>query len=355
MHCSEASDTLSAEKRTCLLQSVGLAIAEAKSFDDALLVVLRRICEAAGWSAGAAWVPLQGQLAVGAELTLGPVWHGGDWRLADFFSGARHRREIGFLSEVMKIRSPLHDLNFTTVIDRDPERFAAARRLGVQAAHLVPVYFGPDLLAILDFCSLEAAKIDEGMTTFIATIAAQLGLALHNKRTEQVLRQNLHILEAALDLKQMGSGTTRIADGGRLDCGEAIGKLAAGVAHDFNNILGVIIGNLDLLRPLVEQREGWDFVDDALEAALHGAELTRSLLACARGQPLQPKLIDVNDLVLSVERLLRRALGEDVGFACSLSPDQWTFSSATLSCQVKWMESSSQRLQSSAIPRSPLS
>ena len=94
---------------------------------------------------------------------------------------------------------------------------------------------------------------------------------------------------------------------------EAIGTLTGGMAHDFNNLLAVIIGNLDLLaedgtltfndRPLVEQ---------ALEAALKGAELTQRLLAFARRQPLQPTQIDVNDLVGGLCILARRTLGANI-------------------------------------------
>jgi PAS domain S-box-containing protein len=94
---------------------------------------------------------------------------------------------------------------------------------------------------------------------------------------------------------------------------EAIGTLTGGMAHDFNNLLAVIIGNLDLLaedgnlsdvdRPLV---------DEALEAALRGAELTQRLLAFARRQPLQPRQIDVDDLVDGLCKLAHRTLGADI-------------------------------------------
>ena len=102
---------------------------------------------------------------------------------------------------------------------------------------------------------------------------------------------------------------------------EAIGTLTGGIAHDFNNLLAVIIGNLDLLaedgtltqddRPLVEQ---------ALGAALKGAELTQRLLAFARRQPLQPTQIDVNDLVEGLCILARRTLGANIQLTFEANP-----------------------------------
>jgi signal transduction histidine kinase/CheY-like chemotaxis protein len=99
---------------------------------------------------------------------------------------------------------------------------------------------------------------------------------------------------------------------------EALGQLTGGLAHDFNNHLGIIIGNLDLLddqRPGADQKE---LVSDALAAALNGAELTRRLLAFARRQPLRPERIDANQLIGEITKLLRRTLGEQVAIRLDL-------------------------------------
>ena len=105
---------------------------------------------------------------------------------------------------------------------------------------------------------------------------------------------------------------------------EAIGNLTGGLAHDFNNLLGVIIGNLDLVRSLVAaDDETAEFVKDATDAALSGAELTRRLLAFARRQPLQPERIAPNELVNGIVRLLRRTLGEQIEITLDLADDLW--------------------------------
>jgi len=100
---------------------------------------------------------------------------------------------------------------------------------------------------------------------------------------------------------------------------EAIGQLTGGIAHDFNNLLGVIIGNLDLLRiDRLDDAELDDLSGEALNAALTGADLTRSLLAFARRQPLQPQRIEIEGLLRSTVKLLARVLGEDIEISLRL-------------------------------------
>jgi signal transduction histidine kinase/ActR/RegA family two-component response regulator len=100
---------------------------------------------------------------------------------------------------------------------------------------------------------------------------------------------------------------------------EALGQLTGGLAHDFNNHLGIIIGNLDMLGedPGLDA-EHKELVDDALTAAFSGADLTRRLLAFARRQPLRPERVDANRLVGEITKLLRRTLGERIVIRLSL-------------------------------------
>jgi signal transduction histidine kinase len=105
---------------------------------------------------------------------------------------------------------------------------------------------------------------------------------------------------------------------------EAVGQLTGGLAHDFNNLLLVIIGSLDLLlesgRVSDEARQ---LAHEAHAAAQRGAELTRSLLAFARRQPLRPQRVSVNDLVGRTVQMLSRTLGERVEITLDLAADLW--------------------------------
>lgn len=105
---------------------------------------------------------------------------------------------------------------------------------------------------------------------------------------------------------------------------EAIGNLTGGMAHDFNNVLAVIIGNIDMLRDLrKDDPDTEELTRDALDAAFRGADLTRRLLAFARQQPLRPQRVDINELVSGITRLLSRTLGEQIEISLDLSPDVW--------------------------------
>jgi two-component system cell cycle sensor histidine kinase/response regulator CckA len=102
---------------------------------------------------------------------------------------------------------------------------------------------------------------------------------------------------------------------------EAVGRLAGGVAHDFNNILTAIGGYTDLLlADLPEGDRRRHDVDEIYKAAQRAAALTQQLLAFSRRQVLQPKVIDLKALVTDIEKMLRRLIGEDILFATVLHP-----------------------------------
>ncbi|THC40636.1 PAS domain S-box protein [Massilia sp. Mn16-1_5] len=106
---------------------------------------------------------------------------------------------------------------------------------------------------------------------------------------------------------------------------ETIGKLTGGVAHDFNNLLQVISGNLQLMAqdvcdmPLVHRR-----VENALASVERGAKLASSLLSFARKQPLEPKVVKVSRLIMGMEDMLRRSLGEEIEMETVVSGGLWS-------------------------------
>lgn len=106
---------------------------------------------------------------------------------------------------------------------------------------------------------------------------------------------------------------------------EALGQLTGGMAHDFNNYLGVIVGNLDMLKEIEsDDPVAGRHVDAALEGALRGAELTQSLLAFSRRKRLDPRITDLNARVEAIAKLLGRTLGERIEIVVTSAPDLWT-------------------------------
>ena len=97
---------------------------------------------------------------------------------------------------------------------------------------------------------------------------------------------------------------------------DSVGRLAGGVAHDFNNMLGVILGHADLILAQIDPAH--EFFADLLEiqkAAARSADLTRQLLAFARKQTVAPKVLDLNETVEGMLKMLRRLIGENIDLA----------------------------------------
>lgn len=153
----------------------------------------------------------------------------------------------------------------------------------------------------------------------------RIAIALHaeiaeRKRVEQQLREHEEHLEeqVAERTARLEESNTRLRQAQKM---EAIGKLAGGIAHDFNNLLTVIKGYSRLIldrSPDHELRSEVQQIDDAAERA---ASLTHQLLAFSRRQVLQPKIFNINTLVLNLDKMLRRLIGEDIEMVTVPAPD----------------------------------
>jgi len=138
-----------------------------------------------------------------------------------------------------------------------------------------------------------AHKGADGQVTFFSTIARDLS---EQKRLEAQFRQ----------VQKM----------------EAIGQLAGGVAHDFNNILGVVTGYAEILLQRLPQGDPLcRHAREIEKAAQRAAGLTRQLLAFSRKQALEPRPLDLNATVEGMEGMLRRLIGEDIDLVTVLAPD----------------------------------
>ena len=105
---------------------------------------------------------------------------------------------------------------------------------------------------------------------------------------------------------------------------ESVGRLAGGVAHDFNNVLGVIIGNVELMQDELPASSNLsEYASEILKAAERAASLTRQLLAFARKQTVAPKVQNLNDTVGNMLKMLDRLIGEDIDLAWIPSQPLW--------------------------------
>lgn len=187
--------------------------------------------------------------------------------------------------------------------------FAIAARLARRVA---------DPLAELAALSARIARLDVVATAPPVTRlreVRQLGAAIEEMR--QALEANFAEREAST--RALAESEARLLQSQKL---EAVGQLAGGVAHDFNNLLTAIRGYASLLRERLEgDVEGTDDLNEIDAAAQRAADLTGQLLSFSRRQHVEPKVVDVNELVSSASKLLTRLMSERVTLETVLEPD----------------------------------
>jgi signal transduction histidine kinase/CheY-like chemotaxis protein len=149
----------------------------------------------------------------------------------------------------------------------------------------------------------EVRKINEELEQRVAARTADYKKALEDLRGEMHRREDLE--QQLIQSQKM----------------EAIGRLAGGVAHDFNNLLTVILGYSEMLREhLKADQVGSDYVAEVMQASERASGLTNQLLAFSRRQVSVPQIVDLNDLVRKIDKMLRRIIGEDVRLDIRLAP-----------------------------------
>jgi len=163
-----------------------------------------------------------------------------------------------------------------------------------------PCFAGSELIAAVGFVDFRGAVTNDvraGVDSLTRTIA----LAIQGARAQQSHQQALEDLRQAQKM-------------------EAMGRLAAGIAHDFNNMLTVIGGYASLLaRQLPGDSEVSDDVRTILEASNQAADLSRQLLAFSRRQILRPEVVDLNQQIHKLNKLLRRVVREDIDIDLELA------------------------------------
>ncbi len=181
---------------------------------------------------------------------------------------------------------------------------ASALRMSIRLEHQETVY---GCLAV----SVDMGiAMDEEEKKLFAELAGDLAYSLHNMAVKRDVRraeeENKKLEAQFIQAQKM----------------EAVGQLAGGVAHDFNNLLSIIIGYTTILKeemPADESSE--EAIGEIYDAAIRATNLTRQLLAFSRKQTLEMQVVDVNEVIRSFEKLLRRTIGEDIAMRLALNPE----------------------------------
>jgi len=191
-------------------------------------------------------------------------------------------------------------------VRQDPRHFAATDRItGYQSRDMIVVplkRYGGAPIGVIEVLNKVTGQIDRDDLDLLVVIASIAAAAIERTNNAEVLRQK--------DLQLQQSQKM-----------EAMGRLAGGVAHDFNNLLTVMQGFTKLivatLDPAASSRR---YADELMKAANQASGLTNQLLAFSRKQVLEPRVVNLNDLVSNMETILRRLIGNSVALFTKLTP-----------------------------------
>jgi PAS domain S-box-containing protein len=169
------------------------------------------------------------------------------------------------------------------------------REKGARSGVTVPIPGAVQPFGVLAAHDRNPREFTQDDVHFMQAIAHVLGTAVERHRTEAAMRQ-----------------TQRM---------EAVGQLAGGVAHDFNNMLTAINGYGEMVRAALPENDPLrEDMNEILKAAMRAAGLTKQLLAFSRQQVLQPKSVHLNEIVTQMEGMLRRLITENIQFTLALDP-----------------------------------
>ena len=206
----------------------------------------------------------------------------------------------------------------------------------------IPIIHEGRVLGVLDIQHKETDRVNDGDVSLLRSLAGHLAVALDNVRLiEELQRQSLKLQQANDQLEERVSQRTselvvsnqqlkkEISERQGIEDQlrqaqkmEALGRLTGGVAHDFNNILTVILGNCDLLLQAAgvpEKTAGR--LQQIHAAARQAAALTNQLLAFSRQQVLVPATLNLNEIIKDIDKMLRRLLGENIALKTVLAED----------------------------------
>lgn len=214
--------------------------------------------------------------------------------------------ERGLAGLVAYMREPL----YLTDVQGDPRWISPD--VPVRSVYWVPLFHGERLFGVYSLASTEVDGFSREQRVLADTLGSYVSTALENAHLFQ---------ETHRAYEELKSTQAQLLQAQKL---EAIGALAGGVAHDFNNHLAVIRLYADLaLRDLPLDSPFRSRLEEIRKATEHSANLTRQLLLFSRRQPMERKPLSLNVIVQDMEKMLGRLLGEDIRLDILLQEDLW--------------------------------
>jgi PAS domain S-box-containing protein len=299
----DITDRRRAERRLASQYAVTRVLADAATLDDAVPKTIQAIGESLEWELGVFW-KVDRQAGV---LRCVDVWKAKACVAEEFILSTREnclKPGIGLPGRVWESGQPtwISDV----VSDGNFPRVEVAARTGLHGAFAFPIRVGVDVEGVIEFFSGRVQRPDEELLGMMMDVGLKIGQFGERTRTEEALRRTEAQLRQAQKM-------------------EAVGRLAGGVAHDFNNLLTVIRGYSELImQRLAPGDASLPDIQEVKKAADRAAGLTGQLLAFSRRQFVAPKIVDLNAIVLNMDGMLRRLIGEDlIELYTDLDPQIW--------------------------------
>jgi len=281
-----------AENELRLLQTVTQRIAEAEDLESAIVFILQKICETTGWVMGEAYTLSRD----GKQLEYYTSWAAEPKKLKPFLKASLKTAfppGIGLPGRVWASRKPEWIPDVT--LDANFPRAPIALETGLKGAMGIPVLDGREFVLAMDFFTHKPLETqDERQIALVSTISSQLGFMIQRRKAED---ESKKMREQLIQSQKM----------------EALGLLAGQLSHDFNNLLTIIIGSMELI--MESMAEG------ILQASKESANLIKQLLIFARRQEYVAKTVNLNDIISETRILLDRLLGSNIKIEYSLAPD----------------------------------
>jgi PAS domain S-box-containing protein len=293
---SDITERKRAEERLTAQYAVTRVLAESRTLEEAVPKIMQAVGQNLEWDCGIFW---RVDKAAGVLRCL-DEWHNtvikADVFMADMWERAFKQGE-GLLGRIWATGKA----GWITDIAEDAAcpRRESARAVGLHSVFGFPVRVGGEIEGVIELLSRHVRTPDDQLLKMIDDIVLKLGQFGDRARAEEALQQ----AEAQLRQSQKM---------------EAVGRLAGGVAHDFNNLLTVIRGYSELLLARLKADDSTrKDLEEVKKAADRASGLTRQLLAFSRRQFMAPKVIDLNALIVNMDGMLRRLLGEDIVELCT--------------------------------------
>ncbi len=293
----DITDRRRTERRLASQYAVTRVLSESLSLEEAVPKIIQAVGESLEWDLGVFW---RSDKASGTLRCL-DQWKSAALEKADDFVMETWQQAfkpgIGLPGRIWATGQPtwIRDV----AVDENFVRNASAAKAGFHGAFGFPVRVGGDVEGVVEFFSCQVRDPDDDLLKMVADIGLKIGQFGERTKTEEALRQT----EAQLRQSQKM---------------EAVGRLAGGVAHDFNNLLTVIRGYSELILSRLAAGDPMHReMEEVKKAADRAAALTGQLLAFSRRQFVSTKVVDLNAVILNMDGMLRRLLGEDIIELCA--------------------------------------